>query len=44
VPAAQFDALRHLKHCYWIPAGSYLAAPEFAAMPGEVTLVGGDFE
>jgi hypothetical protein len=44
VPAAQFDALRHLEHCYWIPAGSYLAAPEFAAMPGEVTLVGGDFE
>ena len=44
VPASQFEALRHLEHCYWIPAGSYLAAPEFAAMPGDVTLVGGDFE
>lgn len=44
VAAESFDALRGLEHCYWIPAGAYLAAPEFAAMPGEVTMVGGDFE
>ncbi|MBL8732811.1 MAG: DUF58 domain-containing protein [Planctomycetes bacterium] len=44
VPGEQFEELRRLAHCYWIPAGAYLASPEFAAMPGSVTLVGGDFE
>jgi uncharacterized protein (DUF58 family) len=39
-----FLRLRHLPHCFWIPAGSYFAAPEFAAMPGTVTLVGSDLE
>jgi hypothetical protein len=44
VPTAAFQELQKLPHCYWIPAGSYLAAPEFAAMPGSVTLIGGDLE
>ncbi len=44
VPAEQFDELRRMEHCFWIPAGSYLAAPEFAAMGGSVTLVGEDPE
>jgi len=44
VAAAAFEELQKLPHCYWIPAGSYLAAPEFAAMPGSVTLVGGELE
>ncbi len=38
-----FDALRRLEHCFWIPAGAYMASPEVAAMPGVVTVVGGDF-
>ena len=44
VPTAAFQELQKLPQCYWIPAGSYLAAPEFAAMPGSVTLVGGELE
>lgn len=41
---ALFDALRKLEHCFWIPAGAYMASPEVAAMSGSVTVVGGDFE
>ncbi|MCA8964535.1 MAG: hypothetical protein H6838_04370 [Planctomycetes bacterium] len=44
VPEEIFDELQRLEHCFWIPAGSFLAAPEFAAMPGTVTLVGEDSE
>ncbi len=44
LPPDLFAALRALEHCFWIPAGAYLASPEFAAMPGHVTLVGGEFE
>lgn len=44
LPPAQFDALRRLEHCFWIPAGAYMASPEVAAMRGTVTVVGGDFE
>jgi hypothetical protein len=44
LPDELFTAIRQLSHCFWIPAGSYFAAPEFAAMPGTVTLVGGDVE
>jgi uncharacterized protein (DUF58 family) len=44
VPATLFATVQALEHCFWIPAGAYLAAPEFAAMPGTVTLVGGEFE
>ncbi|HEX5050149.1 MAG TPA: hypothetical protein VFZ65_00125 [Planctomycetota bacterium] len=39
-----FEEVRRLEHCYWIPAGAYLASPEFAAMSTNVTIVGGDFE
>ena len=39
-----FVAIQRLEHCFWIPAGAYLASPEFAAMPGKVTLVGGEYE
>jgi len=39
-----FDDLRAREHCYWIPAGAYLASPEHAAMGRAVTLVGGDDE
>lgn len=44
VPAGLFAAVQRLSHCFWIPAGAYLAAPEFAAMPGRVQLVDGEFE
>ncbi|MBM4060613.1 MAG: DUF58 domain-containing protein [Planctomycetes bacterium] len=44
LPADQFDHLRRLEHCYWIPAGAFLAARDQAALPGTVTLVGGDLE
>ncbi|MEO6593702.1 MAG: DUF58 domain-containing protein [Planctomycetota bacterium] len=39
-----FLEVRRLEHCFWIPAGAYLASPEFAAMSTNVTIVGGDFE
>lgn len=44
LPPELFAAVQRLPHCYWIPAGAYLASPEFAAMSGNVTLVGGEFE
>lgn len=44
VAPAVLDALRGGEHCYWIPAGAYLASPEHAAMGERVTLVGGDDE
>ncbi len=39
-----FATIQKLEHCLWIPAGAYFESPEFAAMPGKVTLVGGDDE
>ena len=44
LPDDLFHGLQRLEHCFWIPAGAYFAAPEFAAMPGTVTLVGGEIE
>lgn len=44
LPPALFRVVQGLAHCFWIPAGAYLASPEFTAMPGTVTVVGGDFE
>lgn len=44
LPEELFVAIQRLEHCFWIPAGAYLASPEFAAMPGKVTLVGGEYE
>jgi hypothetical protein len=44
LPAEVFDQMRRLEHCFWVPAGAYLAAPELAAMAAAVTVVGGDFE
>ena len=44
LPAQLFHELQRLQHCFWIPAGAYFAAPEFAAMPGTVTLVSGEME
>lgn len=44
VPSDLFDELQRLEHCFWVPAGSFLASPEFAAMPGTVTLVGEELE
>ncbi len=44
LPPDLFDEVRRLEHCFWIPAGAYLASPEFAAMATTVTIVGGDFE
>ena len=44
LPDELFATIRTLEHCFWIPAGAYLASPEFAAMPGPVTVVGGDYE
>lgn len=44
LPPDLLRKVQKLPHCFWIPAGSYLAAPEFAAMPGTVTLVGSDLE
>ncbi len=44
VPDDLFATIRRLEHCFWIPAGGYSAAPEFTAMPGTVTVVGGDGE
>ena len=43
LPAA-FEHLQRLEHCYWIPAGAYLAEREYESMAGTVTIVGGDFE
>ncbi len=42
--AELFDHLRRLEQCYWIPAGAYLAAREYEAMAGTVTLIAGEFE
>ncbi|MFM1871791.1 MAG: hypothetical protein RL398_1213 [Planctomycetota bacterium] len=39
-----FALLKDAEHRFWIPAGSYYAAPEFAAMSGRITLVGGEDE
>jgi hypothetical protein len=44
LPAELFDDLRRLEHCFWIPAGSWLTAPECAAMSANVTIVGGEIE
>jgi uncharacterized protein (DUF58 family) len=44
LPDELFATVRQLPHCFWIPAGGYLASPEFAAMAGTVTLVGKDWE
>jgi uncharacterized protein (DUF58 family) len=44
VPDETFATIRSLEFCYWIPAGGYLASPEFAAMPGRVTVIGGGEE
>ena len=33
------DEARALTHCYWIPAGGFVRAPEFATLPGSATLV-----
>ena len=33
------EGLEALVHCYWIPAGGYLRAPELQALPGRVTLL-----
>jgi uncharacterized protein (DUF58 family) len=44
LPPELFAAVQQMPHCFWIPAGAYLAAPEFAAMSGVVTLVDGEFE
>jgi hypothetical protein len=44
LPPELFAAVQQLEHCFWVPAGAYLAAPEFAAMPGSVTLVGAEDE
>lgn len=44
LPVTLFASVQALEHCFWIPAGAYFAAPEFAAMPGTVTLVGGELE
>jgi uncharacterized protein (DUF58 family) len=40
LPEDLFAPLAGVDHRYWIPAGSYFAAPEFAAMQGRVTLIG----
>ena len=44
LPDELFTAVRQLERCFWIPAGGYLAAPEFAAMSARPTLVGGEPE
>lgn len=38
------DALRNYEHCYWIPAGSYLATNDLAELPAAVRVVGGGHE
>lgn len=39
-----FAALRQFAACWWVPAGSYLAAAEYAPLAGIVQLVDGDFD
>lgn len=33
------DEVGALTHCYWVPAGGFVRAPELAALPGQATLV-----
>lgn len=42
LPAGLLDNLRGYEHCYWIPAGSYLATADHATLPAAVEVVGGD--
>lgn len=44
VDPATFEHLRRLEHCYWIPAGAFLATREHEAIAGTVHIIGGDFE
>jgi uncharacterized protein (DUF58 family) len=39
-----FAALRQFAACWWVPAGSYLAAAEYAPLANTVQLVDGDFD
>lgn len=44
VDPANFEHLRRLEYCYWIPAGAFLATREHESIAGTVHIVGGDFE
>jgi len=44
LPDGLFATIRQLDHCFWIQAAARAAAPELAAMPGQVTVVGGGHE
>ncbi|MCA8953149.1 MAG: DUF58 domain-containing protein, partial [Planctomycetes bacterium] len=41
LPGGLLAALRGYERCYWIPAGSFLAAADRALLPAAVELVGG---
>ena len=41
LPTGLLDSLREYEHCYWIPAGSYLATSDHASLPTAVEVVGG---
>jgi hypothetical protein len=42
--ASVFDEVRRLEHCFWVPAGAWLAAAESALLPASITVLRGDFE
>ncbi|MCK5945029.1 MAG: DUF58 domain-containing protein, partial [Planctomycetes bacterium] len=39
IPDDVLTGLDGLLHCYWIPAGGFVAAPELQTLPGKVTLI-----
>ncbi len=41
LPPRLLDDLRGYEHCYWIPAGSYLADKDHQVLPAAVRVVGG---
>lgn len=42
-PPELLASLQQLAHCFWIAAGANPQAPEYLAMRGKATFVGGDF-
>ncbi|MCA8976256.1 MAG: DUF58 domain-containing protein [Planctomycetes bacterium] len=44
LPRQTLDSLRRYEHCYWIPAGSYLATADQARLPAAIRVVDGESE
>jgi len=39
IPQDALSSLNHYEHCYWIPAGSYMATVDHRKLPGQVCVI-----